>query len=107
MVVNKPEALMNTAKMSFASAVKGNLEMKREIITNIKRVNSEVDRKKSVIIFGVEEQEIKEREKRTEKNKDVKDIVIVVSGEFISDKDNIEDWYRLEKYKKERAWPKI
>lgn len=58
-----------------------------------KQLRNVVDRKKSVIKTGVEEQGIKMREKEREKQlKEVKDILTVVSGESDSDKDDSEDF---------------
>lgn len=57
-----------------------------------------------MIVFCVEEEEAKEREKKMGRNlEDVKDILIVVSGDC--DEDNIEDCYRLGQYTKEKATP--
>lgn len=71
--------------------------MREQIIRNVeKKIRNVVDRKKSVITFRVEEPEIEEREKRTEKNlKDLRDFATMVSGELVSDKDNIEGRERL------------
>lgn len=58
-----------------------------------------------MIISGVEEQEMKERERRMEKNQDMKDIVTVASGELESDGGNVKDCHRLGKCNKEKATP--
>lgn len=54
------------------------------------------NRKKSVIIFRVDKHGMRGGVANKEL-KDVKDILASVSGESESGKDNIEDYYRLEK----------
>lgn len=66
--------------------------MREQIVTNANTIRNVVDRKNLVIIFGVEERHMKERDTKMEKNpKNVINISNEGTRELVSDKDIIDE----------------